>query len=551
MLAALLARASARGALEGEPAVVLVRPRSMRVPGSAPHVALSLVRAGRRTPVAIAPSVAELVDEALRSGLLRESRLYEEVRDADAIVVCVETGWAGAKPDHTELLGALNGIIAVLRVRPAAHLPLVVFSGLLAPSTMATVIHDRFAANGMRDGMHVSLGNTPPRTPTCGVAARNSATSIEEMDTMLGGTTPAAPAQLERLYRGIVARGTLLRASSLAVEVASCAEAAWRDVRIALAAEIARYTDLHDIDFRVARKLVNERLHGAEVPWCDARVTPTGALLLPTVGVGGHKLPIAAHLLRWREVEQGDTDADSVMLRARGVNDASPAELITLTERAMGSVAGRRVALLGAAYRPDVADTCRSPALVLASELLARGCSVRMHDPYVAASDAGVREAEALGACFTGSLSHALRDAEIAIVCVAHRLYAKTPLAAMLLLGGSGMGLVDGCNLYPLGDIAGGGGVLPGVARGRRHPEVGFVDFVVDAFSVVERSFANELRRGIAFLNERFADDDFNEVSFHKVQQLVRSNRAGYRIPDYGEPLSLTPYRGWIPSLCL
>lgn len=551
VLAALLARASAAGTLAGEPAVVLVRPRQVRGARSAPHAALAMLASPRTAPDSSAPSVAELVDEALRTGLLRESRLYEEVRDADAIVLCAETGWTNGTPDYTDMLGALNGIIGALRVRPPAHVPLVVFGGLLAPSSMATVIHDRFAANGMRDGEHISLGNTPPRTPNCGVASRNAATSIAETDMMLGGTTPAAPPQLERLYRGIVTRGTLARGSSLAVEVASCAEAAWRDVRIALASEIARYTDVNDIDFRVTRRLVNERLHGMEVPWCDARVTPTGALLRPTVGVGGHKLPIAAQLLRWRELEQSDAGGDSVMLRARQVNNASPVALIAVTERALGSVAGRRVTVLGAAYRPDVADTCRSPALVLASELLARECSVRVHDPYLRASDAGVRAAEARGARFTGSLQHALHDAEVAIVCVAHRLYAEMPVEAMLLLSDSGMRLVDGCTLYSRAGAAAGGSAAAAVGRGRRYPEADLVDFVVDAFAVVERSFANELRGCIGYLNKRFGDDDFNQVSFHKVQQLMRSNPLGYPMADYGAPVSVSPYRGWIPSLCL
>lgn len=550
LLAATLARASLAGALHGEPAVVLVRPRRPR----ASYAALSLIgsRGAARNAKHGAPHVAELVDEALRTGLLRESWLLEEVRDADAIVLCADTGWTGVQLDYTELLGALHGTIAMLRDKPDAHVPLVVFDGLLAPSSMATVIHDRFAANRMRDGEHVSLGNVPPRTGTCSTLSGESPMRIEEAHLMVAGTAPATPALVERLYAGIVTRGTLLRANSLTAEVTSCAECAYRDVRIALAAEMARYADEQNIDFFAARKVVNERLGAPDVPWCDARVTPTGALLVPTVGVGGRKLPIAAHLLRWRESEAGDTGGDSVMLKARRVNDASPAALILLAERTLGRMDGRRVTLLGAAYRPDVADTARSPALALAAALSARGCTVRIHDPYVSATDEGVRALDVeRGAHFTNHLATALADAETVILCTAHSAYAEMGPAEIQKLARVATGLVDGCNLYARGSFANGALAYTGTGRGTRYPDADFLDFAVEVFRAVERGFANELRRTIDFLNERFAEDDFNRVSFHKVQQLARSNPLGYRIPDYGAALPIAPYRGYRPSLCL
>lgn len=78
----------------------------------------------------------------------------------------------------------------------------------------------------------------------------------------------------------------------------------------------------------------------------------------------------------------------------------------------MGSSAGRRVALLGLAFKAGTDDVRDSPALAVARILLDRGAQVRAHDP---AAGANARR-ELPGLTVVDSPAAALEDADIAVI---------------------------------------------------------------------------------------------------------------------------------------
>ena len=157
---------------------------------------------------------------------------------------------------------------------------------------------------------------------------------------------------------------------------------------------------------------------------------PSGGILVPTVGVGGHCLPKDGILLWWRKIESGADTSNALILESRKINDASPAETTRLAERSFGSLDGKRVALLGVAYRFDSEDTRNSPTLYLAKHLLAKGCQVTLHDPYVKLDDQNL-ERFGLTAHFTRDLGRAVADAEVLFFCTGHAAY-KDGLEAIL-----------------------------------------------------------------------------------------------------------------------
>ena len=114
------------------------------------------------------------------------------------------------------------------------------------------------------------------------------------------------------------------------------------------------------------------------------------ACLIPTLGVGGHCLPKDGILLWWRALERGLDTSRSLILEARRINDESPGGVVALAERRWGALRGRAVALLGAAYRFNSEDTRNSPTLAFAQLLLAAGCRIMIHDPYVKPGDQNV-----------------------------------------------------------------------------------------------------------------------------------------------------------------
>jgi UDPglucose 6-dehydrogenase len=68
------------------------------------------------------------------------------------------------------------------------------------------------------------------------------------------------------------------------------------------------------------------------------------------------------------------------------VNELQKRRVIGKLEKHLGKLRGRRVALLGLAFKPNTDDLREAPSLVLASRLLAEGAEVRAWDPVADAS---------------------------------------------------------------------------------------------------------------------------------------------------------------------
>ncbi len=318
----------------------------------------------------------------------------------------------------------------------------------------------------------------------------------------------------------------------ISAEVVKTLENAYRDVRIAYAAEVARYCDRADVDFYALRDRVNAAMAQTDDSSANPQAVPAGGLLIPTVGVGGHCLPKDGILLWWRALEAGIETDRSLILEARRINDASPAVTLALAEEAHGSLEGCRVALLGVAYRFDSEDTRNSPTLALVPLLRARGANVVLHDPYVTQTDQNLRRAEAEGK-FTQDAEEALRDANVVIFCTAHRVYADG--LDGILAGRPRLGtVVDGCNLTTRVRVERHGLRYAGIGRGRLTPTDELVEQVLAGFRAVERGVANEVERVIAFLNDHFAMNDFDRVHMAQVQRIAGTCVTGCRIVDPG-----------------
>ena len=535
-MAALLAHAGIREGTDA-PASVLVVQRDSVTSGWK----VDAINAGRSPIGGIEPRLDDIVRQSVAQGSLRATHDYSELGDADVILVCTQTDKRGAAPDYGPLLSALDGVCAALRHKPAENVPLVIFESTLAPSSMATVIREHFGRHGLEEGRDVLLGNSPNRVMPGRLVER-----VASSDKIVGGLHPATPGLIERLYRRIVTEGTLHPTNSLTAEIIKTFENAYRDVRIAYTTEIARFCDQHDIDFYAVRDAVNEQLAQTDGASGDPNAVPSGGLLVPTVGVGGHCLPKDGILLWWRRLENRSDYRGSLILEARRINDGSPARTIALAERTFGALERRRVAVLGAAYRFNSEDTRNSPSLVLARLLLDRGCDVSLHDPYVKPDDQNL-VAFGLDGIFNNDLSETLRGAEYVIVCTAHVDYVRDG-RAVLLETASVRGMVDACNLYHSADFSGSRLRYAGIGRGVGAPDPPFTRFVLEGFRAVERGVANELKTLVEFFNECYAADSFNRVDFTEVQYLAGTCVTGCAIADPG-PVEAVGYDGFVPDL--
>jgi UDP-N-acetyl-D-mannosaminuronic acid dehydrogenase len=534
-MAALLANARTRIGTDTPAKVVVVQRNS---PTSGWKV--GAINAGRSVIGGIEPDLDRIVNETVREGLLSASHEYADLGDADVILVCIQTDKNGLGPDYGPMFEGLHGIARALQNKPDGKMPLIIFESTLAPSSMMTLFKDHFLQYNLKEGKDILLGNSPNRVMPGRLVER-----VADSDKLIGGLSPVTPKLIERLYRDIVTKGKLHLTNSLTAEIVKTLENAYRDVRIAYSTEVVRYCDAHDIDFYLLRERVNRLLSQEDQATSDPNAVPCGGLLIPTIGVGGHCLPKDGILMLWRMLEQGPGNLSSLILESRKINDESPEETIRLAEKQFGSLTGKTVALMGTAYRFNSEDTRNSPTLPLAQLLLARGCRVIMHDPYVKPDDQKLKLFK-LQDCFTRDAQEALEEADVAIFCTAHRNYFQER-SALLRSAPRLKGVFDGCNLFNKVDFN--GTPYAGIGRGNQPPSEEFVKFVHTGFRIMERGVANELNAYIEFANQNYAPDDFNRAVFEEVQRIADTCVTGCAIVDHGAVEELPQHDGFIPRL--
>ena len=93
------------------------------------------------------------------------------------------------------------------------------------------------------------------------------------------------------------------------------------------------------------------------------------------------------------------------------VNELQKRRVIGKLKRHLGPLRGKKVALLGLAFKPNTDDMREAPSIVLASRLLAEGADVRAYDPVVANGNALPR-----GVDIVASVAEAIAGADAAVI---------------------------------------------------------------------------------------------------------------------------------------
>lgn len=99
------------------------------------------------------------------------------------------------------------------------------------------------------------------------------------------------------------------------------------------------------------------------------------------IGFGGGCLPKDIRAFRARAEELGLSDSFTFLDEVDIINSRSRARVINSVRNKLGTVKGKIVSVLGAAFKPNSDDIRESPALDIALELLKLGAQVKIHDP--------------------------------------------------------------------------------------------------------------------------------------------------------------------------
>ncbi len=199
--------------------------------------------------------------------------------------------------------------------------------------------------------------------------------------------------------------------------------------------EIAECAKLLENTYRLVNIALMDELHrgfaALGVPTravvAAAATKPFGfAPFWPGAGAGGHCIPVDPAFLQMELARAGA--ASGLLAAAAEANRTRPARILAAVERALGgSVAGRRVLVLGVTYKPDVADLRGAAAVELLHALAARGADVLWHDPVLGVAPAvldGLRRIEDPARC----------DADAVILATPHRTYDPARIAGLAAL---------------------------------------------------------------------------------------------------------------------
>jgi len=368
------------------------------------------------------PGLPEILASANRSGRLRFTTDMSQIADADVHFIAVGTPQKKGEyaADLTYVNAAVESLIPHLRdgalvvgkstvpVGTAARLAQLVGE---ADADATLVWNPEF----LREGFAVQDTLGPDRlvygVPSGEAGERAVALLDEVYATALGNDTPRIVTDL--------ATAELVKVSAnafLATKISFIN--AMAEIAEATGADVTQLADAIGHDTRIGRRFLNSGL-----------------------GFGGGCLPkdIRAFRARGEELGLGQSlaflgEVDAINLRRRD-------RMVELTREALGgTLAGKRIAVLGLAFKPDSDDVRDSPSLDVANRLLAEGAIVLATDPE--ALETSRRAHPEL--TYVATAIDAAQDADAVVVLTEWKQYRE--LTPADLSGANGQVILDGRN---------------------------------------------------------------------------------------------------------
>lgn len=330
------------------------------------------------------PGLRELVEKVIDSGKLT---LSVEVVQADAYIIAVPTPFLEDKrADMRFVSAAAESIVPHLKQGN-----LVILESTSPPRTTVDLVAPILEQSGLKAGIDFSLAYSPER-----VLPGKILEELINNSRVIGGIDQTSAIAGRDLYKVFV-KGEIILTDATTAEMVKLMENTSRDINIAIANEFCRLADKFGVDIWEAIQIAN--LH------------PRVKILKPGIGVGGHCISVDP----WFLVE-ADPEDSPLVLTARRVNDSQPEFVAQAITRAFGELSGRKVAILGLAFKADVDDLRESPAVELAHLLINQGARLTAYEPYKP-------NANLPGISMHNNLDQLIQESELIIVAVAHRQF--------------------------------------------------------------------------------------------------------------------------------
>ena len=345
-------------------------------------------------------SAAELKD-TLRRKTFRASANFRDLRDADAVLICVPTPLDGhGNPDLSYVLSTTITIAEHLR-----RGQLVILESTTYPGTTDGDMRPILEAGGLRCGRDFFLAFSPEREDP-----GNKDFSTATTPKVVGGVTRDCLRLAKALYDQVVVK-TVPVSSTRAAESTKLLENIFRSVNIALVNELKMIFDRMGIDVWEVIRAASSKPFGF-MPF------------YPGPGLGGHCIPIDPFYLTWKAKE---FDYQTKFIELAGeINRFMPYYVMERTMEALNargkSIKGAKILMLGLAYKKDIDDPRESPSLKIISLLRAKGAKVAYNDPFVPRAT-GYREYPDMDMRSVPLTAARLKKTDAVVIATDHSVY--------------------------------------------------------------------------------------------------------------------------------
>jgi UDP-N-acetyl-D-mannosaminuronic acid dehydrogenase len=392
------------------------------------------------------PGLSELIEKVVKKGTFRVNDDFSECKDADVILIDVQTPTDEAGIPHYESLKEVSMQVGRYIKRDA----LVVIESTVAPGTTENVVRPILGQESkLKAGKDFSLAFSYER-----VMVGRLLHNIINYPRVVGGIDEDSAKRAIDLYKNIV-KAQLLPTDIITAEVAKVVENTYRDVNIAFANEVALMCESLGVDVFKIRELVNTLPNDPSNPSAN----PIRNMHFPGAGVGGHCLPKDPWLLKYGVDAYGKIKVDpQVIVKSRELNMWMPTHMTDLVEEGLTEagqkVEGAKIAILGVAFMENSDDTRNTPSQPLYELLTEKGAKPVLHDPYVRDFDVP----------FTTDLNKAIEGVDAVVIVTRHNEYLNLDLSLVINKMRTPV-LVDGRNAYNKEECENLGFIYKGVGK--------------------------------------------------------------------------------------
>jgi UDPglucose 6-dehydrogenase len=365
------------------------------------------------------PGLEDLLRQEIASGRLTFSTDFKAIADADVHFICVGT------PQREDSLAAdLKFVDAALDAVAAVCKP---GSLVVGKSTVPVGTAARLRERLLEINPKVDLAWNPEFLRE-GFAVEDT---LHPNRLVVGVTNDAAEATLKEIYKSNLAENIpWVRADLPTSELVKVAANSFLATKISFINAMAEVCEAAGGDVTVLAKAIGYD------PRIGSRFLQAG------IGFGGGCLPKDIRAFMARAGELGADQALEFLREIDSINLRARQRVIELVRKDLSdNLAGKKIAVLGAAFKPDSDDVRDSPALDIAAQIAAAGAVVTIHDPK--AIEPAKKRFPALG--FSEDIEGALKGADLVLHLTEWKVYRELDPAKMAKLVANPI-IIDGRN---------------------------------------------------------------------------------------------------------